>query len=291
MVQGTAASIDLTGKYMDGNIHVIINFNNLFWGVSNRKFSTYGTLGLGFANWASQLVDNLSGQSISTGDQINGITYGNTGFVMPFGIGVNYLLGSNWMLSAEMNLRTVLNDDVDVWRDGFKYDQPLYTSIGISYLLNWNSKKQVKKDKRPKGRPVSTKSSSPTKKPDSPVVPLYDYNMRSVKENDGGSGGSDDPGIILIEPEVQKEIVFRVQILAKRFNLPDINILKSKYNISETIFENVYNGIHRYSVGNFTSYNEAVNYANKLKNAGISDAFVVAYNGNNRIPITPEMKP
>jgi hypothetical protein len=283
MVQGVAADIDLTGKYMDGNLHVIIDFNNLFWGESSRKFSFYGTLGIGFANWASQLNDNTSGSSISTGDQLNGITYGNTGFVMPFSIGLNYMLSSNWQLNFDINLRTVLNDDVDVWRDGFKYDQPLYTSIGISYLLNW--RKHIKKDKRPKGRPVA-----PTKSFD-PVVPLYDYNMRTVKEDSGGGGSNtQELDIVLIEPVRENDLVFRVQILAKRYNLPEINSLKARYNISEPVFENIYNGIHRYSVGSFYSYKEALNYAQQLKNSGISDAFVVAYKGNTRVSITPEMK-
>ncbi len=286
IVQGVPANIDLTGSYLDANLHIIINFNNLFWGTSNRKFSVYGTLGLGFSNWNSQLSDLNSGRILNTGDLVNGITYGNKGLVVPFGIGVNYMLNPNWALNFDMNLRTVFNDDVDVWRDGFKYDQPLYTSLGVSYFINW--KKHVKKDKRPKGRPVSTT------KPAEPLqgVPIYDYSIRNIKQNSGGGSVSTggDPGIILITPPADNHVVYRVQILAKRQNLPTVNELKSRYGIQQNIYENVYNGIHRYSVGAFNTYNEAMQLSRQLQNSGISDAFVVAYRDNQRITITADMK-
>jgi len=283
MVQGVASDITLDGKYMDGNLHVIVDFNALFWGPSDRKFSVYGILGIGFANWASTLSNSKSGLVVNTGDQIGGVTYENTGFVMPFGMGVNYNMSSTWALNFEINLRTVFNDDVDVWRDGFRYDQPLYTSLGISYFIN--RKAYGKRDKKPKGRPV-------TNQPAKPVVPLYDYRLQPDPTS-GGGGGKTEPGVIMITPpekKMSKGVEFRVQILAKRINPPTAAQLKSRFNITGEVYENYQDGIYRFSTGSFSTYREALEHSYLIRNKGVHDAFVVAYRNNNRIKITPEMK-
>ncbi len=283
MVQGAAADITLDGKYMDGNIHMYVDFNSLFWGPSERKFSVYGVLGLGFSNWASTLTDAKSGGSVSTGDQVGGITYENTAFSMPFGLGINYWLGTNWALNFEVNLRTVFNDDVDVWRDGFRYDQPLYTSLGISYFINRASYK--KQSKKVKGKPVS-------RDPLKPEVPLYDYRMQP-KHDGGGGGGTASPGVIMIDPlkkPAPAGFEFRVQILAKRQNPPSVSVLKRRYNIEGEVYENYQDGIYRFSTGRFNSYREAVEHSRRIRAKGVHDAFVVAYRNNMRIPITGDMK-
>ncbi len=144
---GDSANFVLTGKYFDGNANLLIDFTNLFWGSSSRKLSVYGTIGLGYASWNSQLTDSITGTIKNSGDAFGTDSYKKGGFVVPVGLGVNYMLSNTWALNFEMNLRTVLNDDVDVWRDGFKFDQPLYTSIGVSYFINRTAKSKPKRSK------------------------------------------------------------------------------------------------------------------------------------------------
>ena len=284
---GIPVNTYLTGNYFDGNVNLLIDFNNLFWGPSSRKFSVYGLIGLGYGSWNTQLTDSLSGLVINSGDAIGSITFKNGDFVIPIGVGLNYMLNENWAVNFEMNLRTVLNDDVDVWRDGFKYDQPLYTSFGVSYFFNGIAKPK-NKSQRPQMKSVKQETLKP-------VVPIYNYRLQSTNKASGSSGSSDS-GVLLIEPPTKKPeisysgIVYRVQILAKRDNLPSLSSLKSKYNIDGEIYENYQDGIHRYSTGMFLTYQEAVQYSQVIKNNGVHDAFVVAYQNNIRIHITPEMK-
>ncbi len=271
---GDDVDFTLTGSYFDGNVNLLIDFNNLFWGPSSRKFSVYGILGIGYGSWNTTLSDALSGGVINSGSTIAGTTFNSGGFVVPAGVGMNYMINNNWALNFEMSLRTVLNDDVDVWSDGFKYDQLLYTSFGISYFFDGNKKQKSLK-----------------KKPTEPVkaqIPVWDY--RTDQSNNESSGSQ--PEVVPVSPVtiVASGVVFRVQILAKRNNIPTVSDLKSRFNIQGVIYENVQDGIHRFSTGEFSSYNEALQYSYVVRDKGVHDAFVVAYKNNTRVIITSEMK-
>lgn len=277
---GAVANYELTGSYYDGSLNLLVDFNSLFWGENKNRFSVYGKIGIGYGSWNTELNDLLSGGIISSGSTIGTTTFKSGAFVMPAGLGMNYMISDSWSLNFEMNLRTVLNDDVDVWRDGFKYDQPLYTSFGVSYYIFSKSRK------RPKPTKQMSKPASSGKPIDRPIAP-YNYRVQpeSTKPVDPGT-----PVMPISKQQINNNIIYRVQILAKRQNLPSIYELKSRYNISGDIYENVQNGLHRYSVGEFSTYRDAVTHSNLLRNRGVHDAFVVAYQNNNRIVITSEMK-
>jgi outer membrane protein with beta-barrel domain len=282
---GGVVNFGLSGKYFDANVNMLVDFTNLFWGHNSHKLTVYGTIGLGFATWNNQLTDSINGIIINSGDVIGDITYKKGGAVVPIGLGLNYMINSNWAINFEMNLRTVLNDDVDVWRDGFKYDQPFYTGFGISYFLNQNNN-------TPKPRTVKNHSTLNRKEPLKPGVPLYDYRLQPKNKKSGGA----DLDVILIEAPVEKVmpvitgVIYRVQILAKRDKLKNISSLKSRFNIANDIYENYQDGVYRYSTGTFATYSEAMQQSKWLKEKGVHDAFVVAYKNNRRVNITSEMK-
>jgi len=287
---GDSANFGLSGKYFDGNANLLIDFTNLFWGSSSRKLSVYGTIGLGYASWNSQLTDSISGTIKNSGDAFGDNSYKKGGFVVPVGLGVNYMLSNTWALNFEMNLRTVLNDDVDVWRDGFKYDQPLYTSIGVSYFIN--GKKAKAKPNKSKEKFQQGEKITPKEEPLS-AIPFYDY---SVQSNSSKESGNADPGVITIDAPVEKKvhipsgIIYRVQVLAKRDKLPSYNYLRERYNIVVDIYENYQDGVYRYSTGSFSTYQEALRHSHLMKDKGVQDAFVVAYKNNTRVKISSEMK-
>lgn len=271
---GGAVDYTLTGSYFDGNVNLLIDFNNLFWGTSPRKFSVYGILGIGYGSWNTSLYDAVGGGTLVSGSTIGNTTFKSGGFVVPAGIGMNYMLNDNWALNFEMNLRTVLNDDVDVWRDGFKYDQLLYTSFGVSYFIGGEKKSKSKKPKRTE--PVKAD------------VKLWDYRM-----NQGSSGSGSKPEVVPVTEPVSvapSGVIYRVQILAKRNNIPTVASLKNRFNIQGVIYENYQDGIHRFSTGEFTTYQDALQHSYLIRDKGVHDAFVVAYENNRRIRITPEMK-
>ncbi|HJN06946.1 MAG TPA: hypothetical protein QF480_10055, partial [Bacteroidales bacterium] len=265
-----------------GNINLLVDFNSLFWEPSSRKMSVYGIVGIGYSTWNSKLVDSLTGTIMDSGYTIGTNTYKKGGFVVPVGLGINYMLNNNWALNIEMNLRMVLNDDVDVWRDGFKYDQVLYTSFGISYFIN----------RRSSGNRKRLEKKAYITEPVEPV-PLYDYNVQ-----DGGNKKSNksESEVILIESPIEKKIEtpsgirYRVQILAKRNKLPSFQYLRDRYNIQGNIYENYQNGVYRYSTGDFNSYRDALRHSYLMRDKGITEAFVVAYKNDKRITISKVMK-
>ncbi len=296
---GLPVDVTLTGNYFDVNLQAYLDFTNLLWGRdSRRKLSFYGTLAFGYGFWNTELYDGLSGITIKSGVTINNDTYKTGGIVIPVGFGLNYRLSDHWSVNMGGNFRTILNDDLDVWRGGFEYDQLFYGYAGISYHINplfgvSRKSKKSKKTKEPKNTSPTTSKKEPRP---TGVIPLFDYTKNSKTESSGGGGGSRELDVIGMEQPIPPKALlpegfeFRVQIMAKRDRLPGVNVLRSRYDISGDVYENHQDGIYRYSTGSFTNYQDAVRHSQLLKSKGVSDAFVVAYKNNKRVALTSEMK-
>ena len=93
-------------------------------------------------------------------------------------------------------------------------------------------------------------------------------------------------------PSMNKgELTFKVQIGAYEKQVPT-EVVSSllKASAMKDFEQKVMNGISVYSVGKFTNYNEAVQLKNILVNDNIPDAFVVAYQGENKISVEDAKK-
>ena len=287
---GQPVNFGLTGSNFDINTNTYIDFNNLFWGFEdNRIFSVYATLGLGFSFWNTTLNDYDTGFVYKSGLSYGGVKYKSSGLIVPIGVGVNLKVAKNWSINLEGNLRTVLNDYQDVWKDGFAFDQSFITSIGVSYYINYKFKQKV------------VDKCGCNKTPSQPLKPVssYGYTKKTPKYTSSGSRKY-TPVAVPVKPKTAtkpvvdnhstKGIVYRVQILAKRTRLPDINLFKHKYGITDDVHENYQNGVYRYSIGYFRNYHDALQYSNVIRNKGVFDAFVVVYKDNVRVALTPELK-
>lgn len=311
-VSGSGAAVDfsLGGGYGDIDLRGYVNFNSLFWGYDRkRKLSVYGWMGIGYGFWDTGLTDNKTGDYRESGDAVVGTTetYNKGGAVVPIGFGLDYRISDNLSANLVGDFRTVLNDDVDVWRGGFKYDQMFFVGIGMSYHINpgFGKRKAKTKTRKPPPEEAKKKDSQkevliiepvqPDKKVDSDVA-IYDLDYGANKKSVGSGGGgsqSSSQDALIVEPmhkPVLKGIVYRVQILAKSQRLNDISYLRNKYNLSEDIFEVSQDGVFRYSVGAFSSYSQAVEYSRVLKSKGVHDAFVTVYKNGKRIRLTTELK-
>ncbi len=82
--------------------------------------------------------------------------------------------------------------------------------------------------------------------------------------------------------------MYTVQIMASQRPAANIADIRLKYYISRQLFVSQQNGVYRYSAGYFETYDEAVSYAQQLKNNGLSDAFVAIYQNGNRILYRPK---
>ncbi len=286
---GQPVNFEFLGNYFDFNVHGYIDYGSLFWGYNEKRWLTvYSTIGLGLAYWNTTLYDYQTGLIKESGNSYGGIDYGSMGAVVPIGVGVNVKISPKWAINVEGNLRTVINDDVDVWRDGFPVDQPFLTTVGVSYYFNYGFKsKNVGGCGCPKTTPLY-KELEP--------IPFYDYTRRpresyiTVRKEPVKPLNIKPDVLTIEEPKSTQGIVYRVQILAKKTRLPDLALFKKKYGITDDIHENYQDGVWRYSIGYFRNYQDALKYSQEIKRKGVFDAFVVVYKDNVRIPLTPELK-
>lgn len=79
-------------------------------------------------------------------------------------------------------------------------------------------------------------------------------------------------------------IVFRVQIAAMLRALP-LSYFKNTFNISDAINAEQDNGLNKYLTGSFSTYQEARDHRNAMRNKGVADAFVTAFNAGKRITV------
>lgn len=303
---GSVVDFSLGGGYGDINIRAYLNFNSLFLGYNpNRKLSFYGWLGLGYGFWSTGLTDNFTSGYRESGDAVAGTaeTYKKGGGVVPFGFGVDYRITNKWSVNVVGDYRTILNDDLDVWRGGFKFDNLFFVGIGVSYHIKSGfgkrrtmTRKAAPPRKVKEKEDVEQKEDVKTSKQENKLIsdiPVYefDYSTLTVKKE----RVKEKPVLEVLEIETDPisniaGMVYRVQILAKGQRLTDVNYLRNKYNLTDDVFEVYQDGVYRYSVGAFSNYTKATEYLRKIKNMGINDAFVVVYQDGKRIKLTSKLK-
>jgi hypothetical protein len=92
---------------------------------------------------------------------------------------------------------------------------------------------------------------------------------------------------VSIKSQIRGTVHFRCQIGAFRDTIPEE--MAQKYLKVSGIKENLYNDMTLLSVGHFPTYEEAKTYLDTLHQVGINDAFVVAYNHDQKIPVKDAM--
>lgn len=81
-------------------------------------------------------------------------------------------------------------------------------------------------------------------------------------------------------------LVYRIQILAvQNQQNAKLQEFKRRYGITEQVYEEKIDTWYKFTLGNFTTIQEASNYRQTLVNKGIQGAFVVPYYNGNRITL------
>lgn len=81
----------------------------------------------------------------------------------------------------------------------------------------------------------------------------------------------------------KEEVTFKVQIFATSKKLPAKDSRISGFD--DVLIETTEHGIHKYMVGTYNDYEDAIRYQDKLKKKGYKDAFVVAVKNGQRVPL------
>lgn len=273
LLKGTPLNNRYEGNVFQFGVHAYMNFSNLFWGIrpEERPVNLYGTVGLSYASWKGTLSNTIT-NAVIVDDGVNnsGVLYKNAGVILPLTLGLGIRLNDNLRMNVEGSLQTIMSDDADYYRDGFKNDILLYSSVGLSYIFT---------QQKTKKKPAPTDS-------DLSVIE-FDYSQRRAQ----ASPSRELPALNLIsDQKISRDYEFRVQVIAMSRSRIDVAAFARKYNIETPVVENTFSGLYRYSTGRFNNFKDAEAYSKVIRSKGVFDAFVVAYRGNERILITAEMK-
>ncbi|MCR5456025.1 MAG: SPOR domain-containing protein [Bacteroidales bacterium] len=111
-----------------------------------------------------------------------------------------------------------------------------------------------------------------------------DNNSQSTSSPSGmNSETIDDEGFNFVESNNSTDrVIYKVQIAADAIPL-SIAKLRAICPTDDIINNELKNGIYRYTIGYFTTYDDAKNMALTLRGKGVDGAFVVAYKNGERI--------
>jgi len=105
-------------------------------------------------------------------------------------------------------------------------------------------------------------------------------NKQAITKDANTSSGT---GTKIIKHEVIQGVEFRIQIGAFRYQKDGQKNIR-KYSITEPVTEDYHNGLYKYTVGSFATYNEAAKYRDSfIQRSRIWTAFIVAYENGKRL--------
>ena len=143
-------------------------------------------------------------------------------------------------------------------------------------------------EKLPAGKPVQTEKEEikpPLVKEEKPVVKEEKPVIRETRTATTGSSGIPERQRL----PVQDGIYYRVQLAAtSRFS--DANKAFAANNLSRPVLVERHNGLYKYTVGSFNTYDQANDFRNTVLSRGIKGAFVVAYRNGKRINVIDARK-
>ena len=143
-------------------------------------------------------------------------------------------------------------------------------------------------EKLPAGKPVQTEKEEikpPLVKEEKPVVKEEKPVIRETRTATTGSSGIPERQRL----PVQDGIYYRVQLAAtSRFS--DANKAFAANNLSRPVLVERHNGLYKYTIGSFNTYDQANDFRNTVLSRGIRGAFVVAYRNGKRINVIDARK-
>ncbi|MCK5462302.1 MAG: SPOR domain-containing protein [Bacteroidales bacterium] len=140
----------------------------------------------------------------------------------------------------------------------------------------------------PAGKPVQTEQveiKPPPVKEQKPIVKEEKPVVKETRTTTTGSSGIPERQRL----PVQDGIYYRVQLAAtSRFS--DANKAFAANNLSRPVLVERHNGLYKYTVGSFNTYDQANDFRNTVLSRGIRGAFVVAYRNGKRINVMDARK-
>jgi cell division protein FtsN len=185
---------------------------------------------------------------------------------------------------------------VVVYNNGVK--MPINRARQIEAERNAASNQSVARPANPSaGNPVTTAAAHPSgtgsrpatgNSPQSPAQPVAGNAPQSPTQPASSSANPSPGQQSSPQPSAdQDRVVFKIQLgafgqIVQSDVFRNWQNLAGNKNVEQT--RNI-NGLYIYSIGNFNTFEEAANMQSSLRLNGITDAFIVPYNGDRRITI------
>ncbi|MFK5857592.1 MAG: FISUMP domain-containing protein [Bacteroidota bacterium] len=250
------------------NLNAKINFSNLISGYKKRLIDVYATIGLGFVNYNSQLIEISTDKIIreigfGSGESFGGRSFNGIGTI---GMGFDIRISDNWYINLESANRIMNTDIFDGWVGGFKYDIYNYSSVGITFKFGQSKvgkTLKTKEDETPKNVSMSAYPYIlPPGADEERVIPPnidmlevppipYNPDVASGKANDFGTFVDERDGktyrMVIIGTQVwmAQNLNFGTRIDGGKTMRDDKVITKYCYNDKESNC-NVYGGLYQW---------------------------------------------
>jgi len=292
-------------NYIEFNLNTTISIRNIISKYNSNQFwDVYLIAGIGITNYNTELKDLATKQVIKKVGYGNGKSFGGRTLqgILTGGLGFDFRLSDKWNINLESSNRIMNSDDMDGVVSSFIYDVYNYTSVGLSYKFGVKKTKKKaddynyfeSKDKDIEETEYDYYGTDPVEPPVvdalvvTPVIVAPPINEEVIIEQPTEIivilEQSDDSTAL---PKISIE--YRVQISAKYGQELSIQNLSNKYDIpTETIKEDRYNNYYIYTIGSYSTYNQAREKRNQIRNHGIGDAFVVAFKDGHRLSKLPQ---
>jgi hypothetical protein len=288
-----------------GNMTYDLNHLWLEYGVEKR-WRLYGLTGLGFGFYSNIVLTDL----ITNSEFNSNADKSKFGLVFPLGVGFEYQIKDSWFAFTELTWRTVLTDQMDRIDGKYIPDSYLHWGIGVKYRFGMGNEQPDEHPTSTEATPVQNRYEAITEGPQvldfeisentckESVVQLQGDTVTDMNPQNQSTGhqGVRPQNTLPTEEmtafdrsELPGGLVFTVQIIATSKPI-NINDWKSRYGVNMHAREYVRDGLYRYLVGTYRSYQEALRQRNQIRNQGIHDAFIRAFRDGHHVNITPQMK-
>jgi len=271
-----------TGIILEGDLHMIVNFSNLFFRPGpNRRLVVYGTLGLGYAGWYSKLTNKI--YIFDSLQYDNPLSNFNASFVLPAGLGFYYRIGNRMNLGLEYTYKTYFSDKLDNSVGGARYDAVHFIALNVSFNLGTGSVKSSRKPAKtkqlqasdyPMPYPVYTQPYTQAYTPPPAVTPTEQPVSRPEAPV--------QMPIPKASPRSHETFCYSVQVCAFALHRYSAAAIKKRYHIPGEVRIERAGNTERFVTGRCPTLECARELKEKMKQLGIHDAFIVAYKNGKR---------
>ncbi|MEI7492149.1 MAG: hypothetical protein WCK92_12175 [Bacteroidota bacterium] len=280
---GLQVEDSFTGIILEGDLHLIVNFSNLFFKPSlKRKFFIYGSLGLGYAGWYSKLTNKVYNYDSMQYD--NPLSNFNASLVIPAGLGFYYRIGNRINIGLEYSYKTYFSDKLDNSTGGYPYDAVHYIALNLSFNLGTGlakgpgSKPRKTAQLQPSDYPISY----PVYSPPPPVEYSPPPEVKPMVIPPPRMEYHKEEPVSKANVKSREVFCYSVQVFAFDSHRYSAAWIKQHYHIAEEVRLEKEGSVERFVVGKCADLDCANALKERMKKHGIKDAFIVAYKNGRR---------